>query len=80
MIQYKEIKRTKICKEFDFAQCDKCGKTEKDPMELQEWYTIHFIGGYNSIFGDGDEYECDICQQCLKKMVGNELRYLGSRI
>ena len=65
---------------FVSATCDKCGKTETDVMELQEWFFYHFTGGYNSIFGDMDEYEIDLCQQCLKELLGQYLRYKGSRL
>lgn len=80
MKEYKEVERMKICREFSFSQCDRCKKKETDPMELQEWYTIHFIGGYNSIFGDMDEYECDLCQQCLKELVGQHLRFVAEHL
>lgn len=77
MKTYKSIHIT--TKELVSVTCDKCGKTETDIMELQEWYYIHFVGGYNSIFGDGDEYESDLCQQCLKELLEKHLRFLGNR-
>lgn len=35
-----------------------------------------FVGekGYGSIFGDGIKIECDICQHCLKKLIGEYCR------
>ena len=42
-----------------------------DDMELQETYSIHFIGGYTSVFGDMVKIRCDLCQQCLKKLIGD---------
>jgi len=56
--------------------CDIC-KMEvlaDNPLELQEFHHINFIGGFNSIFGDGDEVSCDICQHCLKEKLGDYLR------
>ena len=50
--------------------CDKCGKEITDVLEKQEAYSIHFIGGYASIFGDGIEVQCDLCQHCLKELIG----------
>jgi hypothetical protein len=67
-------------KELVSITCDICGETDDNVMESQEYTHIHFVGGYNSVFGDGDEYEIDICQNCLKTLIGNKLRFLGSRI
>jgi hypothetical protein len=81
MKTYKNIQV--IRKDIVSMTCDKCGKTdivEKDYMDLQEWLHIHFVGGYDSVFGDGDEYECDFCQQCTKELVGQYLRYIGNNI
>lgn len=62
--------------ELNIITCDKCGKetTQHDPMELQEYYCIEFIGGYSSVFGDESHVECDLCQHCLKKMIGDFCR------
>ncbi len=54
--------------------CDICGKTFDDIFEIQEFHSIHFIGGYGSVFGDTDEFECDICQYCLKEKLGSYIR------
>jgi len=78
MKQYKDIQITR--KEFVSTTCDKCGKIENDIIKFQEWLYIHFIGGYNSIFEDGGEYECDLCQECFKELLGKYLRYLGNTI
>ena len=42
---------------------------EKDLYEVQEFNRINFIGGYGSVFGDGTEVICDICQCCLRDMI-----------
>ena len=57
--------------------CDKCGRTflaREDFLEVQEFHHVNFCGGYGSIFGDMNEVECDICQHCLKKMIGDIVR------
>ena len=59
--------------------CDRCKKekdTMNDIMDIQEWLHINFVGGYASIFGDLDEYECDLCQQCTKEILGKYLRFV----
>jgi len=51
--------------------CDKCGKSiGDDDMVLQESLSIKFTGGYSSVFGDGNNIEVDVCQNCLKDMIG----------
>jgi hypothetical protein len=62
-----------------FMTCDKCHKDETDLMELQEWLNISFTGGYNSIFGDSEEYDLDLCQQCTKELLGAYLRRIGNK-
>jgi len=54
-------------------QCDKCKVRYNDVMETQEFLFINFVGGYNSIFGDGDKIEGDICQHCFKEVLGEYL-------
>ena len=56
-------------------QCDKCKKIISHEFELQEAYTISFTGGYLSDFGDGITVNCDLCQQCLKEIIGDFCTY-----
>jgi len=53
--------------------CDRCGEEIKPSniIEWQESYSISFIGGYSSVFGDGAIVTCDLCQQCLKTLIGD---------
>ena len=54
--------------------CDVCKITYKDPMEIQEVHTIRFTGGYGSVFGDGFDVACDVCQHCLINIFGEYYR------
>jgi len=56
---------------FDKFICDRCKKEVSDDIELQEAYSIQFTGGYNSVFGDGDNINCNLCQYCLKELIGD---------
>jgi len=56
---------------FDKFICDRCLREVTDEMELQEVHSIRFKGGYGSIFGDGNNVDCDLCQQCLKDLIGD---------
>lgn len=57
--------------------CDRCHIhtfRDKSPFLFQEYLRIRFTGGYDSIFGDSDTFECDLCQNCVKEVLGNYLR------
>ncbi len=75
MILYEDI--PSIRKQLKSIQCDKCKKefqNDDDIFEIQEFHHVRFEGGYGSVFGDGDIIECDICQHCLKELIGNYYR------
>ena len=76
MIKYRTvIKKTKV-KFFEKFICDKCKKElNEDDMDLQETYSIKFIGGFTSIFGDEVKVSCDLCQHCLFEMIGEICKY-----
>lgn len=57
-------------------KCDHCLKEYEDVFELQEFIHINFIGGDASVFGDGYEYEADICQHCAKLLLGGSLKFV----
>lgn len=59
------------------VSCDRCSRIIDDPMEEQEMLSMRFTGGYSSVFGDGVEVEIDLCQQCLKDLIGGFCRYIG---
>ena len=52
--------------------CDVCKKVirNKDFVEFDEIVSIEFIGGYGSVFGDGEQVSIDMCQDCFKKILG----------
>lgn len=57
-------------------ECDKCKKliTEEKPFQLQEVLRVSFSCGYGSIFGDMTAWECELCQECVKEVLGEYLR------
>jgi antitoxin CcdA len=66
---------TYVCKS---VVCDICkkefGGDEANLYEIQEFTFIHKNCGYGSVFGDEDEIEVDICQNCLKDILGKYIR------
>lgn len=76
----KYIKETVEVNQLKDIVCDVCKKifdVKEDDMEIQEFHCIDFMGGYGSIFGDGVEVKCDICQRCLDKLIGKFFRLDG---
>jgi len=74
MIEYK----TETVKQEvpDIIVCDVCKNAyccTDGWIDVQEFTSIKFTGGYGSIFGDGGLVKCNICQHCLKKLIGNNL-------
>jgi len=70
MIKYKIEKRD--YEVFESVICDICKKeffAPKDDMEIQEFIYIRNIGGFSSIFGDGEPINFDICQNCFYQFV-----------
>jgi hypothetical protein len=56
--------------------CDICKKvySTDDIFETQEFTYIRNDCGYGSVFGDGEVIELDICQHCLKEILGKYIR------
>jgi antitoxin CcdA len=56
--------------------CDVCKKvySSDDIFETQEFTYIRNDCGYGSVFGDGDTISLDICQHCLKEILGKYIR------
>jgi antitoxin CcdA len=55
--------------------CDRCGRrAEEGEFEFCEFTSIEYRAGYVSVFGDQNEVEIDLCQHCLKEVLGQWLR------
>ena len=77
MIYYKKIQEE--TEEIDSKKCDKCGRiflaeNQEDTFEMQEFLHHRSIGGYGSVFGDEAMIELDLCQNCVKEILGSYLR------
>lgn len=53
------------------VSCGKCGKTwcDEDFIENQECLHKHDVGGYGSVFGDGNEWSVTLCQNCAYELL-----------
>lgn len=55
--------------------CDRCGAKHKHPgTEFFEFTSVAYQAGYGSIFGDGNQVEIDLCQDCLRATLSPWLR------
>lgn len=61
--------------------CDKCKEviSTDDLVGIQEMHHIRHQGGYGSIFGDGNEVCCDLCQHCLRDLISDFFRIKGDK-
>lgn len=56
-------------------RCDRCGKeVERGEVGFGKMTSIGFDAGYDSIFGDGNLVEVDLCEPCLRDTLGAWLR------
>lgn len=60
-----------------YVTCDRCGREmrpDTPDLEHQERVAVRFRAGYASAFGDGSLVEMDLCQHCVKDVLGRWLR------
>ena len=60
--------------------CDRCDVRydSADSLERQEMVSLDGIGGYGSVWGDGNAWEIDLCQRCANECFGNYVRLTGN--
>ena len=73
-----KVRRT--VEEVHALKCDKCAAVilAENVMEFQEALSIRISGGYASILGDGNLFELDLCQACVKELLGPYLRQVSA--
>lgn len=75
MLTYKTVK-TKVP---DTISCDRCPRTDSvKGMEGQEFLRFSMGAGFGSVFGDGNLVSLDLCQHCVKEVLGEWLRVEGT--
>jgi len=71
MLEYQD----RTVQEVASCTCDRCQKRMMpDDPDWHEKVSVAFRGGFDSIFGDGNEVSLDLCQQCVKETLGAWLR------
>lgn len=67
--------RARTAYELIACCCNRCGRRLSiDDPDWQERVSLSWRGGYDSLFGDGAEISIDLCQQCVKEILGPWLR------
>jgi hypothetical protein len=61
----------------DKIKCDIC-KQEDNISGSKDFVNINYTAGYESCFGDGNKVELQICDECLKKYLGEYIRVTSS--
>ena len=63
--------------------CDRCGlvaeRCNESIFELQEFLCWNNQCGYGSVFGDGNFVELDLCQKCVKELLGEHVRIIEEK-
>lgn len=58
--------------------CDRCKRhADADDAEFHEFLTIDRQAGYGSVFGDGQQLKLDLCQHCVKTVLGDWMKILS---
>ena len=75
MREYRSVTTTALAA----CTCDRCQRrlTPDEPGEWQERLSIDHVCGFDSIFGDGNLVCLDLCQDCVRDLLGKWLR-IGS--
>jgi hypothetical protein len=78
-MQIKDVRPESFVKQI---RCDRCGRLAEAgdaELEFQEFVSIDLNAGYASIFGDGNHVQVDLCQHCLKDVLGRWLRVVDPK-
>jgi hypothetical protein len=73
MLEY----QNRTVQEVAACTCDRCQKRMTPDDHDSGWHermSLSFRGGFDSIFGDGNEVSVDLCSQCVRDTLGAWLR------
>ena len=73
-MQIKDVRPASFVKQIRCDRCDRLAEVGDAGLEFQEFVSINQQAGYASIFGDGNHVQVDLCQHCLKDVLGPWLR------
>lgn len=76
MIHYKqEMAPIQVETTYECDRCHRQASSSKDSwIVFNEFLLFDRIGGYGSVFGDGNRIQLDLCQECVKDVLGRWIR------
>lgn len=68
--------RPRTIQELAVCTCDRCQRRliPGEPGEWQERLSFEHSCGFDSVFGDGNTVSLDLCQHCVREVLGEWLR------
>lgn len=68
--------RPVTAQELAACTCDRCQRriTSDETGEWQERLSFDHSCGFDSVFGDGNSVSLDLCQHCVREVLGEWLR------
>lgn len=68
--------RSRTVQELAACICDRCQRrlTSDEPGEWQERLSFDQSCGFDSVFGDDNTISLDLCQHCVREVLGQWLR------
>nr|WP_231138467.1 hypothetical protein [Cupriavidus metallidurans] len=68
--------QSRTIQELAACTCDRCQRrlTPDGPGEWQERLSFEHSCGFDSVFGDGNTVSLDLCQHCVREVLGQWLR------
>ena len=71
-VQIKTIEPVSVVHQI---RCDRCGKeAERGEIAFAQMRRLGFDASYDSVFGDGNRVELDLCEPCFRDVLGAWLR------
>lgn len=74
--------RSRTVHELAVCTCDRCQRrlTPDEPGEWQERLSFDRSCGFDSVFGDCNAISLDLCQHCVREVLGQWLRITPAAI
>lgn len=79
-MQIKDVRPASFVKQIRCDPCARLAEVGDAELEFHEFVSIDLKAGYASIFGDGNHVQVDLCQHCLKDVLGRWLRIDDPRV
>jgi hypothetical protein len=69
------IEESRVIESVASYICDSCHKEFDNDLDIQEFLHFRNHAGWGSVFGDGAVLSLDLCQDCVKKILGSFIQF-----